>query len=90
MTPKERAEWLRHLRATRNPAALVATNLLADLAEAEKRLEEAEKPRADFLWPHEDGSLEALGYEFANAKTEEYRREVWRALVAALAGEEKP
>lgn len=37
--------------------------------------------RADFLWPHEEGSLEEAGYEFVNAKTEEYRREWWEALV---------
>lgn len=37
--------------------------------------------RANFLWPHTDGSVEAMGYEFANANTEAYRKMVWRELL---------
>ena len=40
--------------------------------------------RAEFLWPHEEGSIEALGYEFANAKTEGYRQKIWDALLDSL------
>lgn len=44
----------------------------------------SENYKANFLWPHEDGSLEQLGYEFANANTEEYREEVWKEIIARL------
>lgn len=40
--------------------------------------------RAEFLWPHEEESLEALGYEFANAETEPYRREIWNEIVSKI------
>jgi hypothetical protein len=50
-----------------------------------QQLAEATAYRANFLWPYEDGSIEALGYEFANGKTEAYRKEVWEALVRQLA-----
>jgi hypothetical protein len=39
---------------------------------------------ANFLWGFEDNSIEALGYEFANAKTEEYQKECWKALVEKI------
>ena len=37
--------------------------------------------KADFLWPHEDGSIEEAGYEFANGATEGYRQTWWRILL---------
>lgn len=37
--------------------------------------------KADFLWPHEIGSAEEAGYEFANASTEIYRKEWWDILL---------
>lgn len=37
--------------------------------------------KANFLWPHANGSVEAMGYEFANANTEAYRKLVWRELL---------
>ena len=37
--------------------------------------------RAEFLWGHEDGSIEAAGYEFANAGTEDYSKEWWDVLL---------
>ena len=40
-----------------------------------------EKIRANFLWPTEDGSVEAAGYEFANAKTEAYQKLWWSILL---------
>lgn len=40
-----------------------------------------QKYKANFLWPYEYDSIEALGYEFANAKTEEYREEVWSEII---------
>ena len=42
------------------------------------------KYRANFLWPHEEDSIEALGYEFANANTEEYQRVCWEELVSKI------
>lgn len=39
------------------------------------------KYRAEFLWPHNKDSIEEAGYEFANAITEEYRREWWKLLI---------
>lgn len=36
--------------------------------------------RANFLWPHDDDSIEEAGYEFANANTEAYREEWWLLL----------
>jgi len=40
--------------------------------------------KANFLFGFEDDSVEALGYEFANAKTEEYQKECWNALVEKI------
>ena len=37
--------------------------------------------KADFLWPHESGSVEEAGYEFVNASTEIYRKEWWDILL---------
>jgi len=36
--------------------------------------------KADFLWPAEDGTLESYLYEFANAGTEAYRKEIYLAI----------
>ena len=43
------------------------------------------KYKADFLWPHEKGSVEEAGYEFANARTEEYRQQWWDILIERIA-----
>lgn len=40
--------------------------------------------KANFLFGFEDNSVEALGYEFANAKTEEYQKECWSDLVEKI------
>ena len=37
--------------------------------------------RNEFLWPHEDGSVEEAGYEFSNGQTEAYRLMWWGILV---------
>lgn len=37
--------------------------------------------RANFLWPHDTGSVEEAGYEFVNAGTEEYRKIWWKILL---------
>jgi len=37
--------------------------------------------KANFLWNAKPGSIDELGYEFANAKSEEYRKEVWDKIV---------
>ena len=36
--------------------------------------------RANFLWPHEKGSIEEAGYEFINGLTEDYREQWWKIL----------
>lgn len=41
--------------------------------------------KADFLWPYEIGSIEEAGYEFANARTEEYRKMWWKLLLERIA-----
>lgn len=45
----------------------------------EKPCEEI-KYNADFLWPHEDDSLESILYEFANAKSEDYRKQQYESI----------
>lgn len=42
--------------------------------------EERLKYMTDFLWPHSPGTLEELLYEFANCKTEEYRKETYKKI----------
>lgn len=37
--------------------------------------------RANFLWPHAEGSLQQAGYEFANGMTEAYRKVWWKILL---------
>lgn len=39
------------------------------------------KYKADFLWG-KDGKIEELLYDFANCRTEEYREEIYKAIVA--------
>lgn len=41
--------------------------------------------RANFLWPHGDDSVNEAGYEFANARTEEYRKQWWEILLSRAA-----
>jgi hypothetical protein len=36
------------------------------------------------LWPPASGSVEEAGYEFANALTEDYRREWWNILLERI------
>lgn len=48
-----------------------------------------EKVRADFLWPVEKDSVEEAGYEFANARTEEYRENWWKILLVRASEIEK-
>lgn len=40
--------------------------------------------KADFLWPCEDDSIEEAGYEFANARTEQYRKLWWNILIERI------
>jgi hypothetical protein len=56
---------------------------LAALPNAGKQ--DVPKYNADFLWGFDDDSIEALGYEFANAKTEEYQKECWNDLIKTIA-----
>lgn len=63
-------------RATHYPKASLQRIMLAD----------AEEHNCNFLWPFAEESLEQAVYELANAKTEEYRQEMWnkiRELAAA-------
>ena len=43
--------------------------------------------KANFLWPHDGKGIEFLGYEFANAKTESYRKEIWQGIIELLQSE---
>lgn len=45
--------------------------------------------RANFLWPFVDGTIEEAGYEFANGKTEGYRKAWWKILKARLRATKK-
>lgn len=58
----------------------------ADYGRKAKSPIKAKNPKysANFLWGFADGSIEALGYEFANAKTEEYQKECWSALLETI------
>lgn len=40
--------------------------------------------RANFLWGFEDNTIESIGYEFANGKTEAYIKECWDELVKRI------
>ena len=40
--------------------------------------------KANFLWGNPDDSIEAMGYEFANAKTEAYQKECWDELLRRI------
>jgi hypothetical protein len=75
-----RVEMEQHMQV----AASRCSRLLDTEAALAAAREENERHRAEFLWPADDGSIEAIGYEFANAKTEEYRHEMWNTLLAAL------
>lgn len=53
-------------------------NTRAEQAARKEPIVESEK--ANFLWPHSDDSLDQFLYEFANTKTEEYRKEIYNSL----------
>ena len=55
----------------------------------EKIDKEKEEYKANFLWPAEKGSVEEAGYEFANAKTENYRKKWWMILLVKIQEIEK-
>jgi len=46
------------------------------------------KYRANFLWGYGDDSIESLGYEFANAVTEEYQEACWKELKKSIKSSE--
>lgn len=46
-----------------------------EISSLKSQLEQANKARADFLWPFEDESIAEAAYEFANGKTQEYQKE---------------
>lgn len=46
--------------------------------------DESKQYSANFLWGHADDSIESLGYEFANAKTEAYQKECWNQLLEKI------
>jgi hypothetical protein len=87
----EIADALRYLAENERPSygqQRFNAEHLYQLAEAAESLEgktgsqkEARAYRANFLWPPDEGSVEQAGYEFANAKVEEYCREWWRILL---------
>lgn len=47
----------------------------------ENNMSDKTEYNANFLWPHEEGSIDEAGYEFANAKTEAYQRQWWITLL---------
>lgn len=49
-----------------------------------QKLQSCIKYRANFLWPYGKGSIEEAGYEFANARTERYRKKWWKILVKRI------
>ena len=49
-----------------------------------KEVEHEKEYSADFLWPFEDDSIEEAGFEFANAKTEEYQEQWWNILIERI------
>lgn len=55
--------------------------LLSMAAPNNDQPDEKPKYRAEFLWKAEEGSVEEAGYEFVNAGTEEYRKEMWDVLL---------
>ena len=59
--------------------------LLDSISNLQDIILKLENTKADFLWPFEECSLEEAGYEFCNAKTEEYRKEWWDILVDKFA-----
>lgn len=46
--------------------------------------------RANFLWGFSDDSIEMIGYEFANGKTEEYLKVCWDALLDKVKSTSEP
>lgn len=44
--------------------------------------------KANFLWPFASGTVEEAGYEFANARTESYRKSWWKILIARMKKEQ--
>lgn len=44
---------------------------------------------ANFLWGFPDDSKESIGYEFANAKTEQYQKKMWEALLQKIKDEQR-
>ena len=53
-----------------------------------KKAVQRDEHRANFLWDFEKGSIERLGYEFANGLTEAYRKQTWDILMAAIREDE--
>lgn len=50
-------------------------------------MDETKEYYANFLWPYEEGSIDEAGYEFANARTEEYQRRWWITLLFRITQE---
>lgn len=46
--------------------------------------------RAEFLWPHEGGSVQEAGYEFANGTTKEYQEFWWDILLKRAKAQNAP
>ncbi len=44
---------------------------------------------AEFLWPHEEGSIEEAGWMFANSSTPEMQKQWWDILVQRIAQREE-
>lgn len=51
-----------------------------------EEVDENQKHKADFLWPHDEGSVEEAAYEYVNANTEAYREQWWNILMERVKG----
>ena len=54
-----------------------------------KLFKKAQKKRAEFLQPYEDGSIKEAGYEFANAVTDNYAQVWWDLLCERIRTDER-
>jgi hypothetical protein len=59
-------------------------NRIKRLEASNNKLDELMDYKANFLWEHDDGSIEQAGYEFINGKTEEYQKQWWKILIKRI------
>lgn len=57
---------------------------LAEMVKCAAEMVRQRDYKANFLWPHKEGSVQQAGYEFVNGGTEAYRKVWWRILLRRL------